>query len=221
MTGDFWLLRDPYSSEPLAESEGPSKLIFCEADPGHRRAGRSRPEKVTISTRPTDDFVWTWSNDILLSEPVLQVLLRNRITGFETKSVDVVWSRPTTETPPKLFELVVTGWGGKASPQSGLRIVKYCPSCRHRVYSVADPRCIIDPAMWDGSDFFMVWPLPGHRFVSDRLAKLIRQARFSGLALIRAADIPMQPGGTLAPGPLTNWMPQQRALELAKKFDVL
>jgi hypothetical protein len=220
MIGDFWLLCDPYSSEPI-DSDGPSEPIFCEADPGHKRAGRPRPEKVTIPTRPTDDFVWDWASELFLSEPALRVLVQNRITGFETRPVDVVWSRPTTETPPKLFELVITGWGGKASPQSGLKIMKYCPSCRHRVYSVSEPRRIIDPAMWDGSDFFMVWPLPRYRFVSDRLAKLIREARFSGLALVRAADVPMRPGATATPGPLTDWMPQQRALELAKKFDVL
>jgi hypothetical protein len=219
MTGDFWLLCPPDSSEPL-NGEGPSKLIFCEVDPAHKRGGRSSPERV-ILTRPMDDVVWTWSSDLLLSEPVLQMLLRNRITGFETRPVDVVWSRPTTEMPPKLFELVVTGWGGKASPQSGLKIMKYCPSCKHRVYSVSEPRRIIDPAMWDGSDFFIVWPLPRRRFVSDRLAKLLREARFSGLELVRAADIPMRPGSTLTPGPLTDYMPQQRALELAKKFDVL
>jgi hypothetical protein len=43
----------------------------------------------------------------------------------------------------------------------------------------------------------------------------------SGVDLIAASDIPVRPGSTLAPGPLTAHMPQARALELAKRFDVL
>src|ERR1700692_1403501 len=124
MTWDFWLLEDPYSSEPL-ESSWSSEPIICAADPGHRRGGSRRPVTVTISTWPSDDFVWTWNSDILISERVLQVFAQDRITGFETKPIEVRWSRPTTNPPPKLFELVVTGWGGMASPESGLRIVKY------------------------------------------------------------------------------------------------
>lgn len=219
MTRDVWLLEDPYSSEPI-ESAWSSEPITCAADPGHRRQSQ-RLETVTISTWPLDDFVWTWESDLLISERVLRLFRHHRVTGFETKPVKVAWPRPRTEPPPRLFELVVTGWGGMASPQAGLRIVKYCPSCRHRVYSVSEPSRIVDPTTLDDSDFFMVWPLPRFRFVSDRLARIIRESRFSGVALIPAADIPIERGGTLTPGPLTAWMPEGRAFELAKKFDVL
>jgi hypothetical protein len=219
-TPNAWLLRNPLSSEPI-ESAWSSKPVICAADPGHRRKGSQRLETVTISNWPLEDFVWTWESDLLISERVLQVFAHNRVTGFETRPIEVVWPRPTTETPPRLFELVVTGWGGMASPKSGVRIVEHCPSCRHREYAVSDPNRIVDPATWDGSDFFMVWPLPRYRFVSDRLAQIIRGSRFSGVELIPATDIPAGRARSLTPGPLTDWMPERRALELAKKFDVL
>jgi hypothetical protein len=216
----FWLLDDPYSSDP-AESHLVSSPISCARDPGHRRSGAPKLTSIKVANRPSDNFVWTWNNDILVSERVLQAFAQNGVSGFEAAPVEVVISKPTTQQPPTLFELVVTGWGGMASHASQLKVVYFCESCRQRKYSIAEPSRIIDPAAWDGSDLFMVWPLPRYRFASDRLADLIRENRFTGVRLIPAGDIRMKRGATLKPGPLTHWMPEQRARELAKRFDVL
>jgi hypothetical protein len=108
-----------------------------------------------------------------------------------------------------------------AAPPSGLTTLEFCPSCRHRVYEIRDPTRIIDPPHWDGSDLFIVWPLPNFRFCSDRLASILRQNQITGVNLIPASQIPMRPLSKLTPGPLTAVMPEARAREIARQFDVL
>jgi hypothetical protein len=157
----------------------------------------------------------------LISEKALRVLAQNGVTGFEVKAADVAFASRSMGTPPRLFELIVTGWGGIAAPASGLRTTLFCPSCRRRVYEVAQPSRIIDPSEWDGSDLFVVWPLPRFRFCTARVARILQDNRLSGVDLIPAADIPLHSGSKLVPGPLTQHMPQARALEIAKRFDVL
>lgn len=157
----------------------------------------------------------------MISEKALRVLAQNGVTGFEVKAADVAFASRSMGTPPRLFELIVTGWGGIAAPASGLRTTLFCPSCRRRVYEVAQPSRIIDPSEWDGSDLFVVWPLPRFRFCTARVARILQENRLSGVDLIPAADIPLHSGSKLVPGPLTQHMPQARALEIAKRFDVL
>jgi hypothetical protein len=39
---------------------------------------------------------------------------------------------------------------------------------------------LIDPAAWDGSDLFIVWPLPLFRFAGERLANILREEKLPG-----------------------------------------
>jgi hypothetical protein len=87
-------------------------------------------------------------------------------------------------------------------------------------YSIAEPSRLIDAGAWDGSDLFVIWPLPRYRFGSDRLAKILRQEKITGVKLIPARDIPMKTGNTLSPGRLTHWMPERRAHELGDPLGI-
>lgn len=99
-----------------------------------------------------------------------------------------------------------------APAASGVRILEICDSCGHVTYSdVSDPTKLIDPAQWDGSDLFMVWPLPRFIFVSPRCAGLLRKSELTGFDLIPVARDPVDPGGTLTPGSLERWMPEELA----------
>jgi hypothetical protein len=222
MTPDFWWITNTRTAN-MAITTGVYEQITCPADPGHI-FGRKVVGKlcVELPSRPLADLEWTWIDDMFITERGLEFLNHHNVTGFETRPLmEATYKRRSRGEPPPLFELSVTGWGGLAAAAAGLEVVEFCPACRYRKYRIADPSRLIDPGTWDGSDLFIVWPLPAYRFASARLADIIRRNRVPGVKLVPASQIPVEPGGGAAPGPLTKWMPERRALELGKKFDVL
>ena len=98
---------------------------------------------------------------------MLDLFDKHRVSGFEARPAKVAFPKKTQAYPPSLFELIITGWGGWAAPAAGLTLIESCPGCGHKVYAIAEASRLIDPAAWDGSDFFIVWPLPGYQFASD------------------------------------------------------
>jgi hypothetical protein len=70
--------------------------------------------------------------------------------------------------------LLVTGWGGAARPESGVRLIHACPGCLHKEYSgLRDAGRLIDPEQWNGEDFFVVWPVPTYIFVTHRVVEFL------------------------------------------------
>jgi hypothetical protein len=67
---------------------------------------------------------------------------------------------------------------------------------------------------------FIVWPLPGYRFASDRLATILRQEKVSGVELAPAPKLPTERGARVAPATLTACMPKDRARELSQRFGI-
>jgi hypothetical protein len=223
MISNFWLL-EPSPAQRLAEW-GPDtdiEQIVCPAYDGHRRGGK-RLGNLSVVVHPSGvkDMTWTWQSDILVSQEVLDLFEKYRVTGFEAKRARTSYPKNIKAPAPALFELVVTGWGGFAAPAAGVSLVESCPACGHKVYAIAEPSHLIDAGAWDGSDLFIVWPLPRYRFVSDRLASILRQERVSGVVLIPASKIDMGRGTRLSPGsPLTMSMPERRARELDQRFGI-
>ena len=108
-----------------------------------------------------------------------------------------------------------------AKPQSGIHLneAKSCPVCGHLKYTgMQHPAYLIDESRWDGSDFFMVWPMPTHVFVTERVVEAIQQNRLSGVRLVRVSDLKPTDGYT--PGRLSYWMPEQRARELGEPLGI-
>ena len=61
-----------------------------------------------------------------------------------------------------------------AAAESGIRLVERCQTCGYLTYSACNnTEQIIDVTEWDGSDFFIVWPLPKCIFITDRVAQTI------------------------------------------------
>ncbi len=218
----FWWFTTSRTAN-MASTEGDYQRITCPANPSHMPVRqRIGALWIELPSRPLADFEWTWVEDIFITQRGLDFLEENRVTGFETRPVmKARYKRRSRGEPPPLFELAVTGWGGMAAPAAGIELTEFCPGCSHRVYTTADPSRLIDPTGWDGSDLFMVWPYPRYRFASDRLAEIIRQQRIPGVRLIPATEIPLERGSIAMPGSLSTWMPEARALELGKEFDVL
>jgi hypothetical protein len=222
MNTTYWLLDTP-RNQSLATIAGDTRFeqITCPANEHHIHAGRRMGDlSAAVSPAGVKDFTWTWQHDILVSERVLDVFLKHRVTGYEIQPARLSYSERSQGKPPAMYELIITGWGGLASSAAGLTLAKHCPSCNHRIYAIAEPSQLIDPASWDGSDLFIVWPLPRYRFASDRLANILRDERITGVKLVPAPEIPFKRGNQATPGRLLNWMPASRAHALGDKLGI-
>ena len=221
----FWRVESTASQSKLAEwADGEMKLesIFCPANEGHRRGGKRLTDlSVVLPGSNTQDFVWTWYSECLLTDRVLELFKAEGFTGFEIKPVKTRYKK-AKQTPPRLWELVVTGWAGMAPQETGVELIesKSCQTCNHAVYSAClYPDKLIDESQWDGSDFFMVWPLPKYIFITDRVAEAIRREHLTGAVLKPPSELTFS-GGGFGPGRLSRWMPEARARELGEPLGI-
>lgn len=238
----FWKLSKPDSVRGLAEWDDTVKFgegIRCPVNPGHGRGGKRITDlSVLLTSKTIPDFVWTWYSDCLIQDHVLRFFREQGFTGFEVRpaharmKIRAKHPDPCDDNPglragevaqleiPTLWELVVTGWAGMAPPESGVRLAKLCPACNYREYSCfTDATKLIDESQWDGSDFFMVWPLPRYIFVTDRVAKAIRGRKLRGSQLKPSSRLECGTSG-LAPGRLSHWMPEDRARQLGEPLGI-
>jgi hypothetical protein len=223
MTTKFWLLDRP-DDQPYAQWVDRSyKRITCPEAPGSLWSGRGiGGSTVRVDPRGLKGFTWTSDHVPLISRKMLQLFAEQAVTGFEAKPIKVLFPEDIElSPPPDLYQLVVTGWGGLAAPAAGMSLIRSCSVCGLRNYSIEDPSQLIDPAAWDGSDLFFVWPFPQYFFASDRLADILRREKVSGLELIPAPDIRLKKGETVG-GPrfLSDYMAADRARELDQRFGV-
>jgi hypothetical protein len=216
---EFWCLKGPESTARLArwgKDMDYESTVSCSVNDGHQRAGKRLPQLSVDLPQTVRDFVWTWHSDCLIQDSVLELFKDNAFTGLDVKPVKAKFRRGGGD-PPRLWELVATGWGGMAPCESGIRLIERCAACGLHVYSAwNNPENLIDYSQWDGSDFFIVWPLPGFTFVTERVARVIRDNKLSGIALKRSSDLVFSPHviPKLSPGRLSDWMRPQRARKL-------
>jgi hypothetical protein len=221
MTPKFWLLDAPGNQRPLERATEPLyDETPCPMTGRHAICKRVGDLHVTAHPAGLKDFTWTWMSDLLISPKVLALFERHGVTGFAVRPVKAEYPKPAKVQPPELYEVVVTGWAGLPARGAGLAPLNSCSTCGYKKFTIAEPSRLIDPAAWDGSDIFMVWPLPRYPFVTDRLAGIIRKEKLSGAKLIPAQEIPMKRGTTLNPGSLFEWMPEERASQLRQQFGI-
>jgi len=168
--------------------------IICPLYPGHRRAGRRLTDLTIILPSPrVGDFVWTWYSDCLITDWVLELFQRAGFTGFEVRPVTVErvkrLGKEGLEDIPRLWELVVTGRGGDARPESGIRVIYRCEACGLVEYSSYRNGILVDEDQWDGSDFFTVNGYPKFILVTERVKDLIIAHRLTNCALIPAEKL--------------------------------
>ena len=210
----LWHLSDSSSNSARAQwVYGAVELeaVVCPRTEDHQRPGRRLTDlTIKIPNRKTDDFVWTWYSECLIQDHVLNLLTTNNFTGFEVKPVQT----QSRVTSPRLWELVVTGWAGLARPESGIKLLEHCEECKYSRYSdITRPELLIDERQWDGSDFFLVWPLPKYVFDSDRVAEAVRSENWKGVEISDIKHIRCGHDG-FSPGRLSYIMPESRASEL-------
>jgi uncharacterized protein CXXCG len=221
---EFFHLGSGSSTYKLAEwAQGEMDLepVVCPADPGHQRPGKRLTDlSVTLPRNSVDDIVWTWCSECLLTDRVLELFRAAGLTGFEVKPVKARYERADTE-PPRLWELVVTGWAGMAPPDSGIKLIRHCEVCGIKVYSgPTDLEHVISPSQWDGSDFFIVWPMPKFVFITDRVVQAIRDNGLAGAMIEPPEAMRFSPDDTIGGGRLSYWMPEQRARELGEPLGI-
>lgn len=219
----FWHLCSPDSTTKYAKWADDmdfESTVTCPINEGHQRAGARLPSlSVTLQGKVVEDFVWTWYSECLVQDRVLELFKRSKFTGYEVNPAKASLKGKSEQEPPGLWELIVTGWGGMAPPDSGIRLVERCEGCGHTVYSGCNnPQHLIDCSQWDGSDFFIVWPLPKFIFVTDRVAQAIRANRLTGVKLKRPRDLDISRG--FSPGPLSYAMPRERARQLGAALGI-
>ena len=218
----FFLLCEPEPNPCLADidPENPyqSEKIVCPIFPGHRRPGRRlSPLNIIVPCQSPPDVVFTWMSAILIQDRVKEIFGGEQLTGFATRPA-VAKLRKTAAAVP-VSELVVVGWGGTAQAASGIREVGRCAGCGHLTYSgLEEPSVLINPKNWDGSDFFVIWPLPMFRFVTQKVVDVCKKHHITGVTFER--NFPSSAGGGFSPGRLSYYMPVQRAHELGEELGI-
>jgi hypothetical protein len=183
----FWNLTDPGIERRLASTpEGEEirfRRVYCAVNPeGHGGVReRTTPLSIVLPNFTPQDFVWTWGGECLVQAPVLHLFRSLGFTGFEAVPVQKIKFAQSSKEPPKLWEIVVKGSAGMASPDSGIRVLRTCPGCGLTDYSrITNPSKLIDVSRWDSSDFFRVEPVEGFIFVTDRVIHALRENLVTG-----------------------------------------
>ena len=174
-----------------------------------------------ISIDPTEsdttECLWTALSDCLVSDAVLEELRSQKATGFETAEV-----RATQPSPRGLTysQLIACGWGGVAEASTGIELIYSCPGCPHKKYSsLLNPRKLFNPASWDGSDVFIIWPLPIFIFVTEKVVKIFRELGTTGVEFTPIEELDVGRWG-FSPGRLSHYFPRHRALRIGKALGI-
>lgn len=198
--------------------------ILCPAQEGHMRAGaRIGNLSIKIPSK-IGDMIWTWYSEFMITDRVKNLFEEAGFTGYLLKPVTITGflgkSRKKSlqmmeeRELPVLWELVVTGWAGMAPRESGIKLLESesCPVCGMLRYSgLTDPTRLIDESQWDGSDFFMVWPMPRFIFVSEKVKKFIKANKLTGGSIVPVEKLGCTGDYGFGPGRLSYCMPEDRA----------
>ncbi len=219
---EYWELASLEDSKTLADWDEGVELdqVTCPIHPGHVRAGKRVGDlRVVLPARSkTHDVVWTWGSSCLINDRVISLFENAKVSGYELRPVAARWGPRGQGEVPRFWELVVTGWAGMATSDSGVNVIEKCSGCGHTVYSgVSNAASLFDTRNWDGSDLFIVWPLPLRRFATSRVRDLFVQHRVTGTHLVPGEALNT---GTLTPGRLSYFMPEARARELGTPLGI-
>jgi hypothetical protein len=159
-----------------------------------KREGEKGNLIIDLPSLNIGDFLQIWGGAWMITERTAQLFKEAGFTGYELRPVRIneVKRMKKGESIPKLWQLVVTGWGGTATPESGWApLTSECEFCKYRKYSaIKNFSALIDPSQWDGSDFFMVWPIVRYIFVAEKVKEFIENNRLSGCKFREPKDIP-------------------------------
>lgn len=219
----FSLMLEPEGNRCVADMDesAPYEMekIRCPVNPGHLRARRSSPLNMVVRCALPPDVIFTWMSECLIQDRVRRIFESEGLTGF--LALPATAKVEEAGIPIQVHELAVIGWGGMAPRASGIREVERCAGCAHLAYSrLESPEKLIDIRNWDGSDFFMIWPLPRFRFVTERVVEACQRHGVTGVAFSQNWPTTLRDGSGYSPGRLSYYMPQERAHVLGGAFGI-
>lgn len=208
MTSFFCLSAPPSERAWAAWSGDEVRLepVLCPKFSGHQRTGKRLSRMSVVLPSPkVDDFVWTLLHECLVQASVIRLLRRHRISGWMVRAANAKFKR-LAKKPPRLWEFKATGWAGLAPTSSGIRLKKWCRYCGDTLYSpLSRPASLIDVKKWDGSDVFIVWPLPMFIFVTSRVVSVLSGSEITGWTATPVENLRIR--GGFSPGRLSYYMP--------------
>lgn len=212
----FWLQSDVRTDDRLPYLETAKfDVQLCDKDRTHSKYQRAkRPLQIIAPINPRTDFQWTVFGDCVVTSEVKNAFEEAQLTGIEFNNIEC---HTTTglRLEQEVFEMVVTGWGGVAPPASGVHVVEECQYCGRKIYSgYSNPSLLFDLDAWDGSDLFLIWPLPRYIMAVLAVKNVVEQRGFSGATLASLEKLPKVIAGTLTPGHLGDWFEQTKARQL-------
>lgn len=147
---------------------------------------------VNLSYADLLDFIWPTPWTILLSPRAAKAMETSGLEGFEIAPVGFLEVEAREQVVPikELFELIVTGEGGTAAADSGISVVERCYRCGFVEYSPFSDGLRVDPAQWDGSDFFLLEEYPTYVLASDRARRFLEESGLTNVAFLDARTLP-------------------------------
>ena len=100
---------------------------------------------------------------------------------------------------------------------AGYAVVRACDLTVYSCFS--DASSLFDKTQWDGSDIFLIWPLPRYIFVSDRVRQLIIDGGLRGAVLVPPDELQCK-SGTLTPGSLGDWFQTPPGAGLEDRYEI-
>ena len=199
----IWCLK-PECESDVVDARIELESVICPAYSEHQRAARRSSPLALLQNPSAAAFSWTHMGELLVRPEVYSELIRSGFTGFTSRSV----MRVDGKIPCSQLELVISGWGGYASPDSGVRLTKSCDSCGLRIYSCfQDSTRLFEPNQWDGSDLFVIWPMPRFVMATERFRMFVIENGLGGVGFTPIEELTCS--GTLTPGNIRDWFPDR------------
>ncbi|MGD0902587.1 MAG: hypothetical protein ABR924_06555 [Terracidiphilus sp.] len=160
-------------------------------------------------------MIWyfSWNSGFVIHEQLLEEFAREGFTGYRIKPATVRFRDGSVSTEYR--EFIVTGWAGIAPSESGIHVVESCPACHWKHYSgITNYEKVIDWSQWTGEDFFIVWPLPLFKLITNRVAQWLKSHKVKSFRL--SGLVPPHPpdekfGYTVSR--LSNFLPEDLAIK--------
>jgi hypothetical protein len=217
----YWLDPSVREEDRLRYGSGMKfETELCRGNPNHtERQTRPHQLRLIVPSPPLTDFQWTPYEEAIVSSNVVTVFQASGLIGYEFRKIQALntMGEPTNR---ELYEMRITGWGGTARRQSGVRVLEECGFCKRRVFSgCTNPNQLFNFEDWDGSDLFMIWPLPRYIMASGAAREVIVHHRFTGVTVKPLEKLPVPIAGTLTPGNLRDWLDGDRVGEAEREVE--
>jgi hypothetical protein len=193
------------------------QVSWCPITKDHVEGGHnSGPLFLQMDHNRRDELMIWWLFGCVIHERLADEFAQQGFTGYRLRPATVRFRDGHTSN--EYQELIVTGWAGMALPESGIRLIESCPACRYKRYSgITNFERLIDWSQWSGDDFFIVWPRPSKKLVTERVAQwlLSRKVKSFRLSGFQDLDQMVEKFGS-SPGLLSDYLPEDLAIKYGK-----